>query len=55
MSKMYDCINRCLCARCKRIKVNCAECKYSVERTKECVTTEIKECKYFLKEGMINE
>lgn len=45
---MYSCTNRCICARCKRIKSNCAECKYSVEKTKECLETGIKECKYFI-------
>lgn len=47
MSKMYDCLNKCKCATCKRIETNCAECEHSVNRTKECVTVMIKECEYF--------
>lgn len=45
---MNSCINKCLCARCKMIKNNCAECEHSVEKTRECVTTGIKECKYLI-------
>lgn len=50
MSKMYDCINRCLCAKCTKIEANCAECKYNIGRIKECVTTGIKICEYFEEE-----
>lgn len=49
MSKMYDCMEKCICANCSRIEVNCAECRHSIGRTKECVTTGIKECQYFKK------
>lgn len=45
---MYDCRGKCLCANCKRIKRNCAECIHSVKKTKECLEAGIKECKYFL-------
>ena len=46
---MNNCINKCLCAQCKKIKKNCAECKISVMKTKECLTTGIKECENFEK------
>ena len=51
---MYDCRSRCLCARCKRIFVNCAECKKSVEKTKECLNTGIKQCKDFIERSNDN-
>lgn len=44
-----NCKSKCICKECKRIKINCAECKYSVERTKECLETSIKQCEYFKK------
>ena len=47
MSMMYDCMSSCLCANCKKIEVNCAECRYAIDRIKECFATGIKECKYF--------
>lgn len=48
MNKMYSCINKCLCSRCKNVKGNCATCKESVKKTKECVTGGIKKCAYFV-------
>lgn len=45
---MYDCRNKCLCARCKRIFKNCVECSSSVAKTKECLTTGIQKCKEFI-------
>ncbi len=53
MSKMYDCFDICLCAKCKRIKNNCAECKYNLEKIKECTEKGIKECKYFRRSDLI--
>lgn len=51
MIKMYDCKNRCLCARCKNIVRNCAECKISVDRTKEClIKNGIKQCEKFVED-----
>ena len=46
---MRNCENRCLCAICTKIIRNCAECKTSVEKTRECLTTGIKKCEYFEK------
>jgi len=45
---MHNCKNKCLCATCKRIIRNCAECKDSVEKTKECLSDGIKECKNYM-------
>jgi hypothetical protein len=50
---MYDCFDICLCAKCKRIKNNCAECKYNLEKIKECTEKGIKECKYFRRSDLI--
>ena len=48
MSKMYSCIKQCLCATCKNIKINCAECKHSVNKTEQCLKIGIKTCKYYM-------
>ena len=47
MSKMYKCLGECLCAKCKNNEVNCSECKYSIKKTKKCVTGGIKNCEYY--------
>jgi len=44
---MYNCISKCICAECNKIYVNCAECQYSVNKTKECLNGGIKKCKHF--------
>lgn len=49
--KMYKCENECLCSTCKLILKNCAECKISVDKTKECVTSGIKQCKNYIRES----
>lgn len=48
---MRYCEGKCLCAECRKIIRNCAECQESIDRTKECVTTGIRECKYFEKKA----
>ena len=47
MSKMYKCLEECLCAKCEKNEVNCSESKYSIKKTKECVTSGIKNCEYY--------
>lgn len=51
---MYSCEGKCLCATCAKIKNNCAECKHSVDKTKECLLTGIKECKEFKIRELLN-
>lgn len=45
---MYSCINKCLCTRCIKIVKNCAECKHSVKKTKDCLDAGIKKCEFFI-------
>ena len=50
---MYECKNKCLCAKCIHVKGNCATCKIQWEKKfskkviKQCVSGGVKECKYF--------
>lgn len=45
---MYSC-KECLCSKCKRIKSNCAECLYSIEKTNKCLEENgIKKCRHFI-------
>ncbi len=48
--KMYNCNQSCLCKKCTRIKRNCAECKISVNKTKECLENGIKQCESFIED-----
>lgn len=50
---MYECRNKCLCARCINVNGNCATCdvqfknKISKDIVKQCVSGGVKECKHF--------
>ena len=55
MNKMYECFKICKCAKCQRIKINCAECKLSVAKTKECADGGIKECENFVLEDNLQK
>ena len=52
---MQDKCNKCKCAKCQRIKINCAECKLSVTKTKECADGGIKECENFVLEDNLQK